>query len=154
LTGIGLVQRGHGSGQFAVRGHQHARLDPEGLSELGSSPWVSSAAAFLQARHRVLAHTGAAGEIGLGPCTPLTHAAEVREVHTPNRTYSDATWVPSSDMLPRHGLHLSSLDDGLTAPGHHLPVAFTDYVQRSFTTWVWPLLGLIFLPWTTLLYIL
>ena len=32
--------------------------------------------------------------------------------------------------------------------------AFTDYVQRSFTTWVWPLLGLIFLPWTTLFYIL
>jgi hypothetical protein len=33
--------------------------------------------------------------------------------------------------------------------------AFTDYVvPRSFNTWVWPLLGLIFLPWTTLLYIL
>jgi hypothetical protein len=32
--------------------------------------------------------------------------------------------------------------------------AFTNYVQRSFDTWIWPLLGLIFLPWTTLLYIL
>jgi len=32
--------------------------------------------------------------------------------------------------------------------------AFTDYVSRSFDTWIWPLLGLIFLPWTTLLYIL
>lgn len=33
--------------------------------------------------------------------------------------------------------------------------AFTDYVvPRSFDTWLWPLLGLIFLPWTTLLYIL
>jgi hypothetical protein len=31
---------------------------------------------------------------------------------------------------------------------------FTDYVQRSFATWVWPLLGLVFLPWTTLMYIL
>jgi hypothetical protein len=32
--------------------------------------------------------------------------------------------------------------------------AFTNYVSRSFDTWIWPLLGLIFLPWTTLLYIL
>jgi hypothetical protein len=32
--------------------------------------------------------------------------------------------------------------------------AFTNYVSRSFDTWVWPLLGLLFLPWTTLLYIL
>jgi hypothetical protein len=32
--------------------------------------------------------------------------------------------------------------------------AFTDYVSRSFTTWIWPLLGLIFLPWTTLMYLL
>jgi hypothetical protein len=32
--------------------------------------------------------------------------------------------------------------------------AFTNFVQRSFDTWIWPLLGLIFLPWTTLLYIL
>jgi hypothetical protein len=31
---------------------------------------------------------------------------------------------------------------------------FTDYVTRAFDSWVWPLLGLIFLPWTTLLYIL
>ncbi|MBV9328563.1 MAG: hypothetical protein JO352_33030 [Chloroflexi bacterium] len=31
---------------------------------------------------------------------------------------------------------------------------FTDYVSRAFDTWIWPLLGLIFLPWTTLFYIL
>ncbi len=32
---------------------------------------------------------------------------------------------------------------------------FTDYVvPRTFATWIWPLLGLIFLPWTTLIYIL
>ena len=30
----------------------------------------------------------------------------------------------------------------------------TDYVSRSFNLWLWPLLGLIFLPWTTLIYIL
>jgi hypothetical protein len=32
--------------------------------------------------------------------------------------------------------------------------AFTDYVSRAFDTWFWPLLGLVFLPWTTLMYIL
>jgi hypothetical protein len=33
--------------------------------------------------------------------------------------------------------------------------AFTDYVFRAFqNNWFWPLLGLIFLPWTTLIYIL
>ena len=32
--------------------------------------------------------------------------------------------------------------------------AFTNYVSRAFDTWFWPLLGLIFLPWTTLIYIL
>ena len=32
--------------------------------------------------------------------------------------------------------------------------AFTNYVQRTFDTWFWPLLGLIFLPWTTLMYLL
>ena len=32
--------------------------------------------------------------------------------------------------------------------------AFTDYVSRAFDSWFWPLLGLIFLPWTTLLYVL
>jgi hypothetical protein len=31
---------------------------------------------------------------------------------------------------------------------------FTDYVQRAFSLWFWPLLGLVFLPWTTLFYIL
>jgi hypothetical protein len=31
---------------------------------------------------------------------------------------------------------------------------FTPYVNASFSTWLWPLLGLIFLPWTTLMYIL
>jgi hypothetical protein len=28
------------------------------------------------------------------------------------------------------------------------------YVQAVFMTWIWPLLGLIFLPWTTLMYVL
>ena len=33
--------------------------------------------------------------------------------------------------------------------------AFTNYVARAFNdVWIWPLLGLIFLPWTTLLYVL
>jgi hypothetical protein len=32
--------------------------------------------------------------------------------------------------------------------------AFTNYVSLAFETWVWPALGLVFLPWTTLLYIL
>jgi hypothetical protein len=32
--------------------------------------------------------------------------------------------------------------------------AFTNYVDRAFDTWIWPLLGLILLPWTTLMYIL
>ena len=31
---------------------------------------------------------------------------------------------------------------------------FTDYVTRVFDSWIWPLLGLIVLPWTTLMYIL
>jgi len=32
--------------------------------------------------------------------------------------------------------------------------AFTNYVTRAFDTWLWPLLGVVFLPWTTLFYIL
>ncbi len=28
------------------------------------------------------------------------------------------------------------------------------YVQSVFNTWVWPLLGLVFLPWTTLMYLI
>jgi hypothetical protein len=31
---------------------------------------------------------------------------------------------------------------------------FTDYVNKAFSLWLWPLLGLVFLPWTTLFYIL
>jgi hypothetical protein len=31
---------------------------------------------------------------------------------------------------------------------------FGDKVDRAFDTWVWPLLGLLFLPWTTLAYVL
>ena len=31
---------------------------------------------------------------------------------------------------------------------------FGDKVELAFDTWVWPLLGLIFLPWTTLGYLL
>jgi hypothetical protein len=32
--------------------------------------------------------------------------------------------------------------------------AFTEWVDIAFDTWVWPLLGLIFLPFTTLMYVL
>jgi hypothetical protein len=31
---------------------------------------------------------------------------------------------------------------------------FGDRVDRAFDSWFWPLLGLIFLPWTTLAYVL
>jgi hypothetical protein len=31
---------------------------------------------------------------------------------------------------------------------------FGDRVDRAFDSWAWPLLGLIFLPWTTLAYLL
>jgi hypothetical protein len=31
---------------------------------------------------------------------------------------------------------------------------FGDKVDLAFDTWAWPLLGLIFLPWTTLAYVL
>jgi hypothetical protein len=31
---------------------------------------------------------------------------------------------------------------------------FGNRVELAFDTWVWPLLGLIFLPWTTLFYVL
>ena len=31
---------------------------------------------------------------------------------------------------------------------------FTPLVNQAFSTWIWPLLGLIFLPLTTLLYVL
>ena len=31
---------------------------------------------------------------------------------------------------------------------------FGDRVDRAFDSWFWPLLGLLFLPWTTLAYIL
>ena len=31
---------------------------------------------------------------------------------------------------------------------------FGDRVDRAFDTWIWPLLGLLLLPWTTLMYIL
>ena len=30
---------------------------------------------------------------------------------------------------------------------------FGDRVELAFDSWVWPLLGLIFLPWTTLMYV-
>ena len=32
--------------------------------------------------------------------------------------------------------------------------AFTDYVSRSFSTWIWPLLGFLFLPFATLMYVI
>lgn len=28
------------------------------------------------------------------------------------------------------------------------------YIQSVFQTWIWPLLGLIFLPWTTLMWVI
>ena len=28
------------------------------------------------------------------------------------------------------------------------------YFQTVFSTWIWPLLGLVFLPWTTLMYLI
>ena len=31
---------------------------------------------------------------------------------------------------------------------------FGDRVEAAFSTWVWPLLGVLFLPWTTLAYVL
>ena len=31
---------------------------------------------------------------------------------------------------------------------------FGDRVGAAFSTWVWPLLGFLFLPWTTLMYVL
>jgi hypothetical protein len=31
---------------------------------------------------------------------------------------------------------------------------FGDKVDAAFSSWIWPLLGLIFLPWTTLAYVL
>jgi hypothetical protein len=31
---------------------------------------------------------------------------------------------------------------------------FGDRVDHAFGSWIWPLLGLIFLPWTTLFYVL
>jgi hypothetical protein len=32
--------------------------------------------------------------------------------------------------------------------------AFGNKVDAAFDTWIWPLLGLIFLPWTTLAYVI
>ena len=31
---------------------------------------------------------------------------------------------------------------------------FTNYVDRAFSGWVLPLLGIVFAPWTTLMYVL
>jgi hypothetical protein len=31
---------------------------------------------------------------------------------------------------------------------------FGDRIDRAFDSWVWPLLGLLLLPWTTLMYII
>lgn len=31
---------------------------------------------------------------------------------------------------------------------------FGDKVDAAFSTWIWPLLGLLFLPWTTLMYVI
>lgn len=32
--------------------------------------------------------------------------------------------------------------------------AFTNYIDRAFNGWVVPLLGIVFAPWTTLMYVL
>jgi hypothetical protein len=31
---------------------------------------------------------------------------------------------------------------------------FGDEVEAAFDTWVWPALGLVFLPWTTIVYVI
>jgi len=35
-----------------------------------------------------------------------------------------------------------------------LLAAFTNYVDRAFSGWFLPLLGIVFAPWTTLMYVL
>ena len=48
------------------------------------------------------------------------------------------------------------LTAGLIGPRLALLVwwIFGDKVDLAFDTWVWPLLGLLFLPWTTLAYLI
>jgi hypothetical protein len=48
------------------------------------------------------------------------------------------------------------LTAGLIGPRVALLVwwIFGDKVDLAFDTWIWPLLGLFFLPWTTLAYVL
>ena len=48
------------------------------------------------------------------------------------------------------------LTAGLIGPRVALLVwwIFGDKVDLAFDTWIWPLLGLLFLPWTTIAYVL
>lgn len=41
----------------------------------------------------------------------------------------------------------------LVQPGRWL-TAFTDIIGGSSLWWIWPVLGLIFLPWTTIMFVL
>ena len=48
----------------------------------------------------------------------------------------------------------------LSSPASSVPASpspfwwiFGDKVDAAFSSWIWPLLGLIFLPWTTLAYV-
>jgi len=43
------------------------------------------------------------------------------------------------------------LDEALAFGG---PIVVFDKVDLAFDSWAWPLLGLIFLPWTTLCYVI
>jgi len=49
-----------------------------------------------------------------------------------------------------------ALSAGLIGPRFALLVwwVFGDKVGAAFSSWIWPLLGLLFLPWTTLAYLI
>jgi hypothetical protein len=55
-----------------------------------------------------------------------------------------------------HGVCCLALTAGFLGPRIALAIwwIFGDKVDLAFDSWVWPLLGLIFLPWTTLAYVL
>ena len=59
----------------------------------------------------------------------------------------------SSDRVLRHVL--SGADRRLPRPTPRAVLwwIFDDRVDLAFDSWIWPLLGLIFLPWTTLAYL-
>ena len=45
-----------------------------------------------------------------------------------------------------------TLREGLDVPGVEFSFLQRLKIATAFNTWFWPLLGLIFLPWTTLMY--